>query len=87
MKVFDNAFLPTVQSFFSSFQPFYLAPPGIRCHSNPSTQLIATKACRQMLSKEKNPPIEQVIHAGLVPELVKFLDDRFATVLELGETG
>lgn len=60
---------------------------GIRCHSNPTTQLYATKACRQMLSKEKNPPIEQVINAGLVPELVKFLDDRFATVLEEGITG
>jgi len=60
---------------------------GIRCHSNPSTQLHATKACRQMLSKEKNPPIEQVIQAGMVPELVKFLDDRYATVLELGDTG
>ena len=34
-----------------------------------------------------DPPIEQVINAGLVPELVKFLDDRFATVLELGDTG
>jgi len=60
---------------------------GIRLHANPAVQLQATKACRQMLSKEKNPPIEAVIKAGVVPELVKFLDDRFSTVLELGDTG
>jgi len=60
---------------------------GIRAHGNHSVQLQATRACRQMLSKEKNPPIEQVIKAGVVPELVKFLDDKYATVLEQGETG
>jgi len=60
---------------------------GIRSHGNPALQLQATKACRQMLSKEKNPPIEQVINAGLVPELVRFLDDQYATVLELGDSG
>lgn len=60
---------------------------GIRASGNHPVQLQATRACRQMLSKEKNPPIEQVIKAGVVPELVKFLDERYATVFEHGETG
>ncbi|XP_058013898.1 importin subunit alpha-8 [Ahaetulla prasina] len=36
-------------------------------------QLKAAQAVRKMLSKQKNPPINQVIDSGIVPKLVEFL--------------
>lgn len=34
----------------------------------------ATQAARKMLSQERNPPIEILIHHGIVPLCVNFLD-------------
>jgi importin subunit alpha-6/7 len=36
-------------------------------------QLVATTLFRKLLSKERNPPIERVIHCGVIPYLVRFL--------------
>ena len=39
----------------------------------PDTIYNATKKCRMLLSKERNPPIQEVIESGLVPVFVQML--------------
>lgn len=40
---------------------------------NPLHQMESTTKCRMLLSKEKNPPIKQVLNQGLVPYFIHFL--------------
>lgn len=50
--------------------------------SDPAIQLQATQACRKMLSREKNPPIDTMIQQGIVPRCIEFLDSHNNSALQ-----
>lgn len=51
--------------------------------TDPAQQLEATTKFRKMLSSEDNPPIQDVIDAGVVPVLVSFLSSFHSPQLQV----
>lgn len=50
--------------------------------SDPKVQFEYTQHARKMLSRERNPPIDIIIGHGIVPMLVKFLENFERYVLK-----
>lgn len=42
--------------------------------SDETSQLMAIQTCRKLLSREKNPPINDMIEGGIVPRCIMLLD-------------
>lgn len=57
-------------------QPLDLSVPAIVANlssADPQNQLSGVQACRRLLSKERNPPLDSIIESGVVPRLVELL--------------
>ncbi|NWI60448.1 IMA5 protein, partial [Calyptomena viridis] len=65
----DSESFPVTQIIHLSLEEIVEAVNG----NNPKLQLLATQATRRILSRQKDPPINQIIELGIIPRMVEFL--------------
>lgn len=66
----------------SSCSWFSQSPDAVLCRWSPVAINCAVPSCRRILSRQKDPPLNQIIELGIIPRLVEFLSRTDSAALQ-----